>query len=268
MSQRSPTIRVLVRGVAGRMGQQVLATLCHEPDLEPVGGVDVVPGSDSLPLPDVSGSVPYFTDLGTALKTSRPQVVVDFTNADACMQSVGLIAAARVNLVIGTTGLTDDHLREIEGLCAAHNTSAVVAPNFALGAVVLMHLARIAARFFDYADVTEQHHEKKIDAPSGTALAIARAIAEGGGQFQRPKPQKELVPGTRGGEYQSITIHSSRMPGRVAHHEVTFGALGQTLTLRHDSVSRESFMPGVVLAIREVVKRKGLVVGLDKLLGL
>ena len=194
--------------------------------------------------------------------------MVDFTNVEACMQNVGSAAAAGVHLVIGTTGLTDVHIRRLGTLCAEQNIGALVAPNFALGAVLLTHLARMASSFFDYADINEMHHEKKIDAPSGTALAIARAIAEGGGEFQRPLPQGEAIPNTRGGEYNGITIHSSRMPGRLAHHQVTFGTLGQTLTLRHDSISRECFMPGVVMAIRDVAYRKGLVVGLQNILGL
>ena len=144
----------------------------------------------------------------------------------------------------------------------------VVAPNFALGAVLMIHLAKVAGRFFDYAELTEMHHEAKIDAPSGTALAIARAAAAGkGGEFIAPKAEKEILPGTRGGVLEGVSIHSGRMQGRMAHHELVFGTLGQTLTIRHDSISRESFMPGVVMAIREAVKGPGLTVGLDKIMG-
>ena len=145
----------------------------------------------------------------------------------------------------------------------------LIAPNFAMGAVLMIHLAREAARFFDYAELTEMHHEAKIDAPSGTALAIAGAAAEGkGSPFTATTAEKELIAGTRGGTVQGVSIHSARMPGRMAHHELVFGALGQTLTLRHDSINRESFMPGVVMAIREAVKGPGLTVGLENIMGL
>jgi 4-hydroxy-tetrahydrodipicolinate reductase len=138
-----------------------------------------------------------------------------------------------------------------------------------MGAVLMIHLTKVASRFFDYADLTEMHHEAKIDAPSGTALAIARAAVEGkAGEFINVEAEKEMIEGPRGGDFQGISVHSARMPGRMAHHELVFGALGQTLTIRHDSINRESFMPGVTMAIREVVNRKGLTVGLENIMGL
>ena len=133
----------------------------------------------------------------------------------------------------------------------------------------MIHLARIASRFFDYVDLTEMHHEAKIDAPSGTALAIAQAAIDGKGDgFTSPAAEKETLAGTRGGVYDGVNIHSGRMPGRVAHHELVFGTLGQTLSIRHDSINRESFMPGVVMAIHQAVKTKGLTVGLENIMGL
>jgi 4-hydroxy-tetrahydrodipicolinate reductase len=138
-----------------------------------------------------------------------------------------------------------------------------------MGAVLMIHLTKVASRFFDYADLTEMHHEAKIDAPSGTALAIARAAVEGkAGDFINVEAEKEMIEGPRGGDFQGISVHSARMPGLMAHHELVFGALGQTLTIRHDSINRESFMPGVTMAIREVVNRKGLTVGLENIMGL
>jgi 4-hydroxy-tetrahydrodipicolinate reductase len=136
-----------------------------------------------------------------------------------------------------------------------------------MGAVLMIHLTKVASRFFDYADLTEMHHEAKIDAPSGTALAIARAAVEGkAGEFINVEAEKEMIEGPRGGDFQGISVHSARMPGRMAHHELVFGALGQTLTIRHDSINRESFMPGVTMAIREVVNRNGLTVGLENIM--
>ena len=180
-----------------------------------------------------------------------------------------MAAAQGVNLVVGTTGLTEDNLKELDGLANEHQIGAFVAPNFALGAVLLIHLARGLGKYFDYADIVEMHHETKIDSPSGTAMALARSLGEDrDNPFHRPIPEREPVEDTRGGDLGGVSIHSVRMPGRMAHHEIILGTAGQTLSLKHDTINRECYMPGVVLAAREVSNWKGLVVGLDKLLGL
>ena len=261
------TIKVVVHGVFGKMGREVANAVCREADLEPVAAVSRSADGDSYSLPDGSGSVPLSNSLEDVIGNAR--VVVDFTSPEAAMASMRVAAARGVNVVTGTTGLTDSDLRVADSLAQEHSVGIVVAPNFALGAVLMVHLAKVAARFFDYAELTEVHHEAKIDAPSGTALAIARAAVEGkGASFIAPKAEKEIIPGTRGGVHEGVSVHSGRMPGRMAHHELVFGTLGQTLTIRHDSINRESFMPGVVMAIREAVKSPGLTVGLDKLMGL
>ena len=263
------TVKIVVHGAFGRVGKEVLNALCAEPDMEPVGAVEVRASEDYLSLPDGSGLIPLSTDLADILARCRPQVVVDFTNAEAAIAALRTATASKVNVVTGTTGLSDANIKEAEALAQEHQVGVVVAPNFALGAVILIYLARQVASFFDYADVYEMHHEAKIDAPSGTALAIAQAMVEGkGGPFKAPQPEKETLPGTRGGEYQGVTIHSSRMPGRMAQHEVVFGAQGQTLSLRHDTISRECYMPGVMLAVREVIQSKGLIFGLENILRL
>ena len=192
---------------------------------------------------------------------------MDFTQAEVTMAAAPVAARHSVNLVIGTTGLNQDNLDELDRVSREHSIGIIVAPNFALGAVLLMHLARQAAPFFEYADIIETHHEAKIDAPSGTAIAIARAVAQDR-QYKRNVPEREPMPGTRGGEYNGVGIHSIRMSGRNAHHEVIFGTAGQTVSLRHDTQGRDCYMPGVVRAIREVVELKGLVLGLDKILRL
>ena len=251
------------------MGREVLAAVCREPDLEPICGVVRNATDDYLPLPDGSGRIPVSSDLEGMLATHEPQVMVDFTNAEASIAGCRVAAANGVNLVVGTTGLTEANLKELDSLAREHEIGAFVAPNFAIGAVLIMHLARGLGKFFDYADIVEMHHEAKIDSPSGTALALARNLRDGrDGPFTRPTPEKEPVEGTRGGELGGVSIHSVRMPGRMAHHEVVLGTQGQTLSLRHDTINRECYMPGVTLAIREVVKSKGLMVGLEKLLGL
>ena len=260
-------IKVVVHGVFGKMGQEVLRVLCWEADMEPVGGVDQRSSGGTIALPEGSGSIPTSNTLDEVVGDAN--VVVDFSGAEGAAAAIRGASARKVNVVVGSTGIPEATVKEADALAREHNVGIFIAPNFAMGAVLMTHLARVASRFFDYADLTEMHHEAKIDAPSGTALAIAAAAVEGkGGQFTAPEAQKELVAGTRGGTSDGVTIHSARMPGRMAHHELVFGALGQTLTLRHDSINRESFMPGVMMAVRHVVKSPGLIVGLDKIMGL
>ncbi len=262
-------ITVLVHGVMGKMGREVLAAVCREPDLEPVAGVDSAATDGSLALPDGSGGLPVSADLEAVLEAHRPQVMVDFTNAEASLAACRAAAARGVNLVVGTTGYADESIRELDALAREHDVGAFLAPNFAIGAALLISLVKGLGRYFDYVDIVEAHHEAKIDSPSGTAIALARNLREGrDGDFTRPAPEKEPVEGTRGGESGGVSIHSMRMPGRMAHHEVVLATQGQTLSLRHDTINRECYMPGVTLAIREVVKTRGLTVGLDKLLGL
>lgn len=261
-------IRVLVSG-SGRMGREVLAATCREPDMEPVGVVDLFAKEEYLPLPDGSGLVPFGTDPSALITRTRPDVVVDFTNAEWTPRLAKDVLAAGLRLVVGTTGLPPQFLKELEEGCRQRRLGAVVAPNFAIGAVLMQHMGRIASRFFDHAEIIELHHEAKADAPSGTAIATAKAMAEARGHpFIRPPTAKETIPGTRGGEVEGVTLHSVRLPGLVAHQEIILGNRGETLTIRHDSISRESFMPGVLLAIRRVTELEGLVVGLDRLIGL
>ena len=251
------------------MGREVLAAVCHDPEMEAVGAVELNPTGDYLPLPDDSGHVPISSDTQAILARCRPDVVVDFTIAPAAMPAARLAAKNGVNLVIGTTGLSAEDIVELEQLSQAHGIGAVVAPNFALGAVLMIHLAKIAARFFDYADIVEMHHEQKADAPSGTALATARAMAQGRGKpFHQPQVAKKGGGASRGEQIEGVSLHSVRLPGLVAHQEVTLGGLGQTLRIRHDTISRECFMPGVMLAIKEIVGGRGFYHGLDRLLGL
>lgn len=261
------TIKVVVNGAQGRMGWEVVKAVDREPDLAVVGAVELKETSARLTLPEDSGSVPLSPDLAEILDGCQPDVVVDFTTRDVAVRTARLCLEKGINLVIGTTGLTDDEVGEIGRQARSRQVGVVVAPNFALGAVLMMHMAKLAARYFDHAEIIELHHHLKTDAPSGTAIMTARLMSEAKGRsFSRPGADEALA--SRGGAIGGITIHSVRLPGLVAHQEVLLGGLGQTLSIRHDSISRESFMPGVVLAIREVVKRQGLVYGLDTLLGL
>ena len=260
-------INVVVHGVMGKMGQQVLETVTNTLGMQPVGAADITASQGTISLPDGLGDIPISGSLDEVLEGA--DVVVDFTSAEGAASVLRAAAPRGVNVVIGSTGITEAIYQEAESLANEHEIGAIIAPNFAMGAVLMIHLAKQASRFFDYADLTEMHHEAKIDSPSGTALAIANAALEGKPEgFIAPQSEKELIVGARGATHEGISVHSARMPGRVAHHELVFGALGQTFTIRHDSVNRESFMPGVVLAINEVVNRKGLTIGLDKIMGL
>ncbi len=260
-------INVVVHGVMGKMGQQVLETVTNTLGMQPVGAADITASQGTMALPDGLGEIPISGSLADVLDGA--DVVVDFTSAEGAASVLRTATPRGVNIVIGSTGITDAIYQEAESLANEHEVGVIIAPNFAMGAVLMIALAKQASRFFDYADLTEMHHEAKIDSPSGTALAIANAVLEGKPDgFIAPVSEKELIVGARGATHSGISVHSARMPGRVAHHELVFGALGQTLTIRHDSVNRESFMPGVTLAINEVVSRKGLTIGLDKIMGL
>ncbi|MFC1915157.1 4-hydroxy-tetrahydrodipicolinate reductase [Chloroflexota bacterium] len=259
-------IRVAVQGALGKVGQEVVKAVYRESEMQLVGAVDLKAARDSLALPDDSGSVPLSTDLNHILSSCQPNVLVDFTIAQAAMSAVRVAMEKGVNLVIGTTGLTAEDLDEIDHLAKTYKVGAVVAPNFALGAILMIHLAKIAAKYLDYAEIIELHHHQKADAPSGTALATAKVMAAARGKpFLQPsgKPSD-----SRGQQVEGATIHSVRLPGLMAHQEVILGGPGQTVSIRHDTINRECYMPGIILAIKEVVKRKGLIYGLDTLLGL
>ena len=265
-SASSSPIRVVVHGAAGRVGAEAVRAISGAQDMALTAAVDRIPQADVPPLPD---GVPYYTDVRHALEHATPDVIVDFSVASASLPMLPIAIGAGARPVIGTTGFSDEQIDYIDGLCREHKLGGVLAPNFAIGAVLLAKLAAMAAPYFDYADIAEEHHEAKIDAPSGTALGLARALHEAHPErFSRKAAEREPLAGTRGGDYEGITVHSSRMPGRMAHHQVTFGGPGQTLTLRHDTIDRQCYMPGVLLAVRKVGELEGLTVGLDKLMGI
>ncbi|WP_343393907.1 4-hydroxy-tetrahydrodipicolinate reductase [Candidatus Amarobacter glycogenicus] len=254
--------RVLVSG-SGRMGREVAAAVLAEPGMSPIGYVD------GLAEPGVLEGIPLFKDAAAACDQLKPDVVIDFTNAAWTPALAEACIPRGVRMVIGTTGLSAAFMAWLESESAARKTGAVVAANFAIGAVLMMHFARQAARFFDYAEIIELHHDKKVDSPSGTAKTTAELMrAARDRDFIHPESEKEPLPGARGAQYGGVAIHSVRLPGLVAHQEVLFGGLGQTLTIRHDTTGRDSFMPGVIAATREVMKLDRLVLGLDALFGL
>ncbi|MBK16139.1 MAG: 4-hydroxy-tetrahydrodipicolinate reductase [Chloroflexi bacterium] len=261
-------IRVVVHGALGKMGQEVIKAVNKDIETELTGVVDQHLSKDSGEIPNCPITVPSSNQISELLLNT--DVIVDFTNSEAAYNLIKIAPKAKTHLVIGSTGITDEIYQEAQKQSEANNTGIVIAPNFAMGAVLMMHLAKISGKWFEYADLIEMHHEGKIDSPSGTAIAIAEAAGkERKTKFQSPESQKELIKNSRGGVSKSgVSIHSGRMPGRVAFHELVFGHLGQTLTIKHDSINRESFMPGVLMAVKSVTKTPGLTVGLEKIMGL
>lgn len=265
MPRRGSVIQVVVTGATGKMSRETIAAVQGQPDMRLAGLVSRQAGA--VPAP-VSG-VPWSASLETLLDDLHPDVVVDFSSAASAVAYARAALRRGVAFVSGTTGLQPGDLEEIERLAAEGRAGAVVAPNFAVGAVLLVHLASLVSRHFDWAEIIELHHEQKADAPSGTALQTAQAmVAARGSDFEETVVHKQTVPGTRGGSIGGIHLHSVRLPGLMAHQEVIFGGLGQTLTLRHDTTGRLCYMPGVMLAIRAAVEKPGYVFGLAKLLGL
>lgn len=267
-------IRVGVCGAAGRMGKEVVKAVLAENDLKLVMAVDTQNVCYDAAL--VAGStepsgVLIEKDLPKALNEKQPQVVVDFTAPDVVFDNAIAVVQAGCRCVIGTTGLSPQNVGRIETEVLNHKTAALIAPNFAIGAVLLMKFAQEASKYFDHAEIIELHHNQKVDAPSGTALRTADLMRQAQPRFGRTNvdesQEKEVLLGSRGGKAEgNIHIHSVRLPGMVAHQEVIFGGIGQTLTLRHDSLDRTSFMPGVILAIRKIIGTQGLIYGLENLL--
>ena len=262
-------IRVLVSGICGRMGRLVAEGVRAAPDALLVAGVDpAAPGSD---LAEVIGGrrsgMTIDGELASAIARCQPTVMVDFTAPAVVMDNLREALSRRVACVVGTTGLSPENLDEVAALCARNDTSALVAPNFSVGAVLMMQFAAEAATRYEYAQVLEMHHPGKKDAPSGTAMLTARRIAEAKGEAMRlPQPEHVSLPGVMGGESSGIGVHAMRMEGFVADQRVVFGGPGETLTIEHRTIGRECFIPGVLLAVHKVVHYKGLVVGLENLL--
>ena len=263
-------IRVGVIGAAGRMGQMVCRTMADEPDLALVAAIDRSKVGQSMgsQIGHPNLDVPISDELDRLLE-AEVEVAVDFTHPEVVMDDVRWCIEHGIHLVVGTTGLDEDELDEIRKLIEDEGgePNVIVAPNFALGAVLMQRFVAEAARFFPAAEIIELHHDGKADAPSGTALSTARRLVkERDGEYRGPST--ESIEGVRGGDIDGVRVHSVRLPGLVAHQEVILGGQGQTLTIRHDSTDRSSFMPGVLMAIRAVSTRPGLTVGLEPLLDL
>jgi len=263
-------IRVGVIGACGRMGLMVCRTVAEAEDLALVAAVDRSKVGQRIGQmighPEVDAPV---SDELDRLLEAEVDVAIDFTHPEVVMDDVRWCISHAVHLVVGTTGITQHDLQEIDELLSdeGHESNVIVAPNFALGAVLMQRFAAQAARYFPAVEIIELHHDQKADSPSGTAIATVRRIQEDREEAWHG-PLDESLEGVRGGDADGVRVHSVRLPGMVAHHEVIFGGQGQTLTIRHDSTDRSSFMPGLLMAARAVLTRKGLTVGLEPLLDL
>jgi len=244
-------MRVAVLGAKGKVGETMVRAVEDAADLTFTVGVDA---GDPL----------------SQLVDSRTEVVIDFTHPDVVMENLKFVIDNGIHAVVGTTGFTDERIGQVQEWLSAHPDVAVlIAPNFAIGAVLSMHFAQQAAKFFESVEVIELHHPHKADAPSGTAARTARLIAEARKDLPpNPDATSTGLEGARGADVDGIPVHSVRLAGLVAHQEVLFGTQGETLTIRHDSIDRTSFVPGVLLAVRKVTERPGLTVGIEPLLDL
>ncbi|MHB8127125.1 MAG: 4-hydroxy-tetrahydrodipicolinate reductase [Desulfitobacteriaceae bacterium] len=263
-------IRVFVSGANGKMGQEVIKTILAQDDLVLVGAADTrgqgqdvgyIIGSARVGI-DISGPL----DL-EILSSSKADILVDFTNPQSVLKNAKVAIAAGVVPVIGTSGLDEAEISEIQAVVSKEGVGAFLASNFAIGAILMMRYAREAAKYLPHVEIIELHHDQKLDAPSGTALKTAEWISQVREPMVQGHPNEyEKVAGARGADLGGIHIHSVRLPGLIAHQEIIFGGLGQALTIRHDAYNRETYMPGVMLAIRKAFKLTSMVIGLENFL--
>ena len=240
-------IKVGVLGARGRMGSEVVKAVTEAPDLELVAALDM---GDSL----------------DALTANGAHVVVDFTTPDSVMANLEFLISHDIHAVVGTTGFDDARIAKIKSLLASSKSGVLIAPNFAIGAVLMMEFATKAAKYFESAEIIELHHPNKVDAPSGTAARTAELMAKSrkeAGLAPMPDATSTSLDGARGAKVGDIPVHSVRLRGLVAHQEVLLGGIGETLSIRHDSIDRVGFMPGVLLGVRQVISHPGLTFGLE-----
>lgn len=263
-------IRVAIGGPRGKMGQEAVHTVMNNENMELVAVLDhkeigeILSESPEFPA---SYDMPVFLDLETLISRMKPDVFVDLTTPHQVFEHTKICLLHEVRPVIGTTGFTDEQLQQCTELAKNNEIGCIVAPNFAIGAVLMMKFASMAAAYFPDVEIIEMHHDQKLDAPSGTAYKTAQMIAEVRPTHNQGHPDEvETIPGARGASYDGIPIHSVRLPGLVAHQQVLFGGEGQLFTLRHDSFNRQSFMSGVTFSINQVMDLKELVYGLENIL--
>jgi 4-hydroxy-tetrahydrodipicolinate reductase len=263
------TIKIVIAGPRGRMGREALELIHKTENFSLVGAVDRV--NEGKKISELEGLPPLdatiYTDLEVCLQSVKADVLLDLTTPEIGRKHTKLALQYGVRPVVGTTGFTSEDLEELQKIAEDKELGAIIAPNFAVGAVLMMKFAQLAAKYFQDVEIIELHHDQKLDAPSGTGIKTAELISK----VREPKKQghpneSEHIIGARGADYEGIRLHSVRLPGLVAHQEVLFGGEGQTLTIRHDSYNRASFMSGVKLAIETVMKIDLLVYGLENIM--
>lgn len=260
-------IRVAVTGAGGRMGREVVKMVLEDETLELAAAIDPsLKGADAGLLAGLAAcGITVTDDLELALVESRAQVMVDFTIPQTVMNNARTAIRHGVRPVIGTTGFTPEQIEELDRLCAAKEIGGIVAPNFSIGAILMMKFAAMAAKYMPHVEIIEYHGEHKLDAPSGTSIQTAEKIAQAREEFRQGNPNEhETIEGARGGMYSGFRIHSVRLPGVFAQQEVIFGGPGQTLKIRHDSYERAGYMPGVNVAIKKVMLQSGIVYGFEQ----
>lgn len=262
----SEPIKVAVAGAAGRMGREVVKMVLQDPELQLVAAVNLSDaGLDAGTLVGLPAcGVALTGDLEKALSETQPQVLVDFTTPQSAYANTELAIRLGVSPVVGTTGFTPEQIEDLDKLCHAKGIGGLIAPNFSIGAILMMRFAAQAAKYFPHLEIIEYHGDQKLDAPSGTAVKTAELIAQNRKELRQGNPnEEETIEGSRGGYYNGFRIHSVRLPGVFAQQEVIFGGFGQTLKIRHDSYERAGYMPGVNLAIKKVIECKGMIYGFD-----
>lgn len=261
--------RIAVVGAVGNMGREIVKGVLNTEGFQLAAAIDVRnTGEDAGELAGTGRcGVPISNSLKEILENTKIDAAIDFTSPKYVMDNIRVCLTAGVPMVVGTTGITGENLEDIKVLSKRTGVSIIVAPNFTIGAILMMMFAKTASKYFSNVEIIELHHNKKIDAPSGTAMKTAEMIIEDREGFPSP-PQGEFekLSGSRGGELDGIRIHSVRLPGFIAHQEVIFGDSGQILTIRHDSMTRECYVPGVLMAVRKLSEVNGLVYGLENLI--
>lgn len=240
-------IKILINGAFGRMGQMTTHALSQNNAFEIVGET----GRDY--------------DLAKAIEDSKAAIVIDFTTPDCVFANTMTIIKSKARPVIGTTGLTPQQVKQLQDECEKEHHGGIIAPNFSIGAVLMMKFAKEIIKYMPQAEIIEMHHDQKLDSPSGTAMRTAEILAEAI-ELAPLKESKETVKGARGANYRGVPIHAIRLPGLLAHQQIIFGELGETLTLRHDSIDRQCFVPGIELACKKVMSLNHLVYGLENIL--